>query len=101
MSRRHAQAELTRHTVPLARPPSMRELPGGRPPWSRPVAASSPLPSPGIRLGVATGTVRSHVSALLGGPALRGRVQATIPAYETGLIRPHGAVREVTDPDMR
>ncbi|MFJ9706040.1 response regulator [Streptomyces sp. NPDC101234] len=41
-------------------------------------------------LGVSPATVKDHVSVLLGKLGVRDRVQATIAAYETGLIRPGG-----------
>ncbi|GAB2878620.1 response regulator transcription factor [Streptomyces deserti] len=40
------------------------------------------------RLGVTTGTVKTHVNALLGKIGARDRVQATIFAYDAGLVRP-------------
>ncbi|MFM9442169.1 response regulator [Streptomyces acidiscabies] len=43
-------------------------------------------------LGVSAPTVKDHVSVVLGKLGVRDRVQATIAAYETGLIRP-GDVR--------
>ncbi|BFU44931.1 response regulator [Krasilnikovia sp. MM14-A1004] len=39
-------------------------------------------------LGIATGTVKAHVYALLPKLGVRDRVQATIVAYDLGLVRP-------------
>ncbi|TDD85629.1 response regulator [Actinomadura rubrisoli] len=45
----------------------------------------------GDTLGISTATVKTHVNAILGKLDLRDRVQATIFAYDTGLVRPRGA----------
>ena len=42
----------------------------------------------GAVLGIATGTVKAHVNALLAKIGARDRVQATIVAYDLGLVRP-------------
>ncbi|WP_020388037.1 response regulator [Kribbella catacumbae] len=44
----------------------------------------------GGKLGVAVGTVKTHVNALLTKIGARDRVQATIIAYDLGLVRPRG-----------
>jgi len=44
----------------------------------------------GDQLGVAVGTVKTHVNALLAKIGARDRVQATIIAYDLGLVRPRG-----------
>jgi DNA-binding NarL/FixJ family response regulator len=44
----------------------------------------------GGKLGVAVGTVKTHVNALLTKIGARDRVQATIIAYDHGLVRPRG-----------
>jgi len=42
----------------------------------------------GAALGIVTGTVKAHVNALLPKLGARDRVQATIVAYDLGLVRP-------------
>ena len=42
----------------------------------------------GAALGITTGTVKAHVYALLAKLGVRDRVQATIAAYDLGLVRP-------------
>jgi DNA-binding NarL/FixJ family response regulator len=42
----------------------------------------------GATLGIATGTVKAHINALLPKLGARDRVQATIIAYDLGLVRP-------------
>jgi DNA-binding NarL/FixJ family response regulator len=42
----------------------------------------------GEKLGIAAGTVKAHVNALLPKLGVRDRVQATIVAYDLGLVRP-------------
>ncbi|MFG1606673.1 response regulator [Actinoplanes sp. NPDC049265] len=42
------------------------------------------------RLNISLGTVKLHVTALLGKLGVRDRVQATIVAYDLGLVVPHG-----------
>jgi DNA-binding NarL/FixJ family response regulator len=43
----------------------------------------------GTALGITTGTVKVHVNALLAKLGVRDRVQATIAAYDLGLVRPN------------
>jgi DNA-binding NarL/FixJ family response regulator len=44
-----------------------------------------------LALGISPATVKDHVAAVLGKLGVRDRVQATIAAYETGLVRPGAA----------
>ncbi len=44
----------------------------------------------GSELGIATGTVKTYINALFAKLAVRDRVQATIRAYDLGLVRPRG-----------
>jgi DNA-binding NarL/FixJ family response regulator len=53
----------------------------------------------GTALGIATGTVKVHVNALLPKLGARDRVQATIVAYDLGLVRPGGAAHLGDPPD--
>ncbi|MEV6635364.1 response regulator transcription factor [Actinoplanes sp. NPDC051470] len=43
----------------------------------------------GAHLAITVGTVKAHVNAVLGKLGVRDRVQATIVAYDLGLVRPH------------
>jgi DNA-binding NarL/FixJ family response regulator len=45
----------------------------------------------GAELGVATGTIKAHVNALLAKLGVRDRVQATIFAYDAGFVHPRTA----------
>jgi DNA-binding NarL/FixJ family response regulator len=44
----------------------------------------------GAELSIATGTVKTYINALFGKLGVRDRVQATIRAYDLGLVRPRG-----------
>ncbi|MEU5877566.1 response regulator transcription factor [Spirillospora sp. NPDC047279] len=52
------------------------------------VARGLSNPEVGTALGISTATVKTHVNAILGKLDLRDRVQATIFAYDVGLVRP-------------
>ncbi|GAA2596809.1 response regulator transcription factor [Actinomadura fulvescens] len=52
------------------------------------VAQGLSNPEVGAALGIGTATVKTHVNAILTKLDLRDRVQATIFAYDAGLVRP-------------
>jgi DNA-binding NarL/FixJ family response regulator len=45
----------------------------------------------GAKLHLAETTVKSHVQSMLGKLGVRDRLQATVAAYDAGLVRPHGS----------
>ena len=52
----------------------------------------------GEKLGIAAGTIKAHVNALLSKLGVRDRVQATIVAYDLGLVRPRPPQAAVDHP---
>jgi ATP/maltotriose-dependent transcriptional regulator MalT len=42
----------------------------------------------GVELSIATGTVKTYINGLFAKLGVRDRVQATIRAYDLGLVRP-------------
>ncbi len=45
-------------------------------------------PGEGTRLGIGDGTVKTHVSSLLGKPGLQSRTQASLDSVRIGLVSP-------------
>jgi len=64
----------------------LKNLPPARSP------ATSPTPRSG-RLFLSEATIKSHVNRILSKLDLRDRTQATVLAYETGLVEPGDASR--------